>query len=241
MNTQILFFSLALAFIVFAAGANATTITIKNNCQRTIWPATLGGSSQLSITGFELAPQGNKSVDIPDGTWIGRFWARDICSTDASGSFTCAAGNCGSGKIECNGLSGATPATLVEFTIRGDGGKDFYDVSNVDGFNIPVSVVPQGGSGDCQESICGVNINGDCLPELQFKSGNDVVGCLSGCAKFNEDRFCCTGAFDKPDCPPTDYSRFFEEKCPKAYSYAKDDKDSTFTCTNPNYLITFCP
>ncbi|KAF4348886.1 hypothetical protein F8388_023070 [Cannabis sativa] len=216
MNTQILFFSLALAFIVFAAGANATTITIKNNCQRTIWPATLGGSSQLSITGFELAPQGNKSVDIPDGTWIGRFWARDICSTDASGSFTCATGNCGSEETA---------------------GKISNDVSNVDGFNIPVS----GGSGDCQESICGVNINGDCLPELQFKSGNDVVGCLSGCAKFNEDRFCCTGAFDKPDCPPTDYSRFFEEKCPKAYSYAKDDKDSTFTCTNPNYLITFCP
>ncbi|CAH9134567.1 unnamed protein product [Cuscuta epithymum] len=32
--------------------------------------------------------------------------------------------------------------------------------------------------------------------------------------------------------------------CPQAYSYAYDDKTSTFTCPsgpNNNYLITFCP
>ncbi|XP_062117603.1 thaumatin-like protein 1b [Humulus lupulus] len=243
MNSQILFVSLALVFI-FVAGANATTITIKNNCQRTIWPATLTGDQkpQLSTTGFELAPGATQSVDIPAGTWTGRFWGRDRCSTDASGRFMCATGDCGSGRVECNGLSGAPPATLIELTIGGDGGKDFYDVSNVDGFNVPASVAPQGGSGECQQSSCPVNINDACLAELQYKSGNDVVGCLSACTKFNEDRYCCRGAFDKPEtCPPTDYSNFFEQKCPQAYSYAYDDKTSTFTCTGSNYLITFCP
>ncbi|KAL2499336.1 Pathogenesis-related thaumatin superfamily protein [Abeliophyllum distichum] len=29
--------------------------------------------------------------------------------------------------------------------------------------------------------------------------------------------------------------------CPRAYSYAYDDKTSTFTCVGADYLITFCP
>ncbi|GMN39267.1 hypothetical protein TIFTF001_008493 [Ficus carica] len=41
-----------------------------------------------------------------------------------------------------------------------------------------------------------------------------------------------TGDFNNPEtCPPTEYSRIFEEKCPLAYSYAYDDKNSTFTCS----------
>ena len=145
--------------------------------------------------------------------------------------------------MECNGATGVPPATLVEIFMEGNGGQDFYDVSNVDGFNVPVSVVPQGGTGDCKQSSCPVNINAVCLPELQLKSGDEVVGCLSACAKFNEPKYCCTENFNKPEtCPPTNYSKFFEDQCPEAYSYAYDDKNSTFTCFGgPNYLITFCP
>ncbi|KAM6593094.1 hypothetical protein CsatA_000797 [Cannabis sativa] len=241
MNTRVFFM---LAFALFFAGANATTITIKNNCQRPIWPATLTGDQkpQLSTTGFELAPGASRSVDIPAGRWTGRFWGRDRCSTN-SGRFTCASGECGSGKVECNGAGGAPPTTLVELTVEGNGGQDFYDVSNVDGFNLPVSVVPQGGRGECKQSSCPANINAACPGQLQFKSGNDVVGCFSACAKFNEDMYCCRGAHDKPEtCPPSDFSRFFKAQCPEAYSYAYDDKTSTFTCFGgPNYLITFCP
>ncbi|MQL41280.1 hypothetical protein EI012_25510 [Escherichia coli] len=40
----------------------------------------------------------------------------------------------------------------------------------------------------------------------------------------------------------TNYSQFFEQQCPDAYSYAYDDKSSTFTCSaRPDYAITFCP
>jgi len=38
---------------------------------------------------------------------------------------------------------------LAEFTLSGDGGKDYYYISLVDGFNIPISVTPQGGSPGC--------------------------------------------------------------------------------------------
>ncbi|KAM6568781.1 hypothetical protein CsatB_016766 [Cannabis sativa] len=235
--------SLALAFF-FVAGANAATITMKNNCPRPIWPATLTADQkpQLSTTGFELKPGATRSVDIPKGLWKGRFWARTRCSADPSGKFTCATGDCGTGKVECNGGTGKPPATLIEFTIEDREGKDYYDVSNVDGFNVAASVAPQGGRGDCKQSSCPVNINAVCPAQFQVKSGNDVVGCLSACAKFNEDKYCCKGANDKPEtCPPTEFSKFFEEKCPEAYSYAYDDKNSTFTCFGANYLITFCP
>ncbi|GMN39265.1 hypothetical protein TIFTF001_008491, partial [Ficus carica] len=167
------------------------------------------------------------------------------CTTDASGGFSCATGDCNSGQVECKGNSGVPPTTLVELFLAANGGQDFYDVSNVDGFNVPVSVAPQGGTGACGASSCPVDINASCPAELQLKAAGsgEVIGCKSACAAFNEPQYCCTGAFDKPEtCPPTDYSRFFEGKCPQAYSYAYDDKNSLFTCSGgPDYLITFCP
>jgi hypothetical protein len=244
MNTKVLF-GLTLAFFL-AAGANAATVTIKNNCPRTIWPATLTGDQkpQLSTTGFELLPGQSRSVDIPS-PWSGRFWARTRCTTDqASGRFSCPTGDCGTGRVTCDGKSGAPPATLVEIFVAPDGGQDFYDVSNVDGFNVPVSISPQGGTGECKSSTCPVNINAACPGQLQVKTDSgEVIGCKSACAQFNQPQYCCTGQFDKPEtCPPTEYSRFFEEQCPQAYSYAYDDKNSTFSCFGrPNYLITFCP
>jgi hypothetical protein len=37
------------------------------------------------------------------------------------------------------------PATLVEFTLDGAGGLDFFDVSLVDGYNLPMRVAPRVG------------------------------------------------------------------------------------------------
>lgn len=210
-----------------------------------MWPATLsnGGTPPLSQTGFEL-PSGAAAVSVvaPAG-WGGRFWARTQCSADpTTGKFSCRSGDCG-GQVACNGIGGATPATLVEFKLQGDGGKDFYDVSLVDGFNVPVSAVPQGGPG-CNSTACPANINAGCPPELTAKAADgSVVGCNSACNAFNTDQYCCRGAYGGPDtCPPTNYSHVFKAQCPQAYSYAYDDKTSTFTCMGATgYQITFCP
>ncbi|GJS86610.1 thaumatin-like protein 1 [Tanacetum coccineum] len=150
-------------------------------------------------------------------------------------------GDCGSGQVGCNGAGGAPPATLAEFTIGGADGKDFFDVSLVDGFNLPVSIVPQDG---CAATDCPVYINANCPSELAVKNGSGgTVGCKSACEVFGTPEYCCSGDHNTPDkCPPTDYSRFFKNLCPKAYSYAYDDSTSTFTCnTGTNYVITFCP
>ncbi|KAI3974803.1 hypothetical protein MKX01_028063, partial [Papaver californicum] len=102
------------------------------------------------------------SVDAPTG-WSGRFWARTGCSTNSSGRLTCATADYTSGKVECNGPGAIPPATLPEFTLNGDGGKDFYDVSLVDGYNLPAFITPQCG---CSSSECKSDINSVCPPEL---------------------------------------------------------------------------
>ncbi|KAK9922141.1 hypothetical protein M0R45_030621 [Rubus argutus] len=236
-----------LTFIfLFFSGAHPATISIKNNCPYNIWPASLTGDNkpQLALTGFELASGASRSVDTPV-PWSGRFWARTDCSTDNSGKFTCASpGDCASGQVSCNGNGGNKPATLVEFTIAQGGGQDFYDVSLVDGFNLPASVTPQGGNGDCRSSSCAGNLNANCPSDLQVKKGDgSVVGCNSACTVFNQPKYCCTYPNNTTEtCPPTDYSRKLSEQCPQAYSYAFDDKKGTFTCFGgPNYAITFCP
>ncbi|KAF5176644.1 Thaumatin [Thalictrum thalictroides] len=224
-------------------GTFCATFTFKNNCQYTVWPATLtgGGQPQLSSTGFQLITGANQSINTPAG-WSGRFWARTGC-TD-KGRFTCTTADCGSGQLGCNGAAGAPPASLAEFTLNGGGShnQDFYDISLVDGFNLPMSVTPLGRS-SCKSTACGANINSVCPPVLSLKSDGRTISCKSACVAFNQPQYCCSGEFATPDkCHPTNYSRIFKNACPQAYSYAYDDRSSTFTCSSgANYIITFCP
>lgn len=218
------------------------TFTFRNKCSETVWPATLtsGGRPAFPTTGFALAPGASLSFPGVGSTWSGRAWARTRC-TISGGSFSCASGDCGSRQLACNGAGGAPPATLAEFTLGGGGGggKDFYDVSNVDGFNLPVAIEPKG----CQSASCPADINRACPGQLAVRAGGAVVGCKSACLAFGTDEYCCRGRFGSPaTCKPSTYSRIFKQKCPQAYSYAYDDKSSTFTCSgNVDYQVTFCP
>lgn len=236
-----LLFGLSLALLI--SGAHMATINVKNNCPYTIWPGTLtSGATQLSNTGFELRSGASNSINVP-APWTGRIWARTECSN--SGRFTCKTADCGSGQVGCNGAGAAPPASLAEFTLVANGGQDFYDVSLVDGFNLPLSITPQGGSGPtCKTTSCPKDVNSVCPSDLAVKgSDGKIIACKSACVAFNQPQYCCTGQYNKPEtCPPTNYSKIFKDQCPQAYSYAYDDQTSTFSCTGgPNYLVTFCP
>ncbi|RRT48756.1 hypothetical protein B296_00033726 [Ensete ventricosum] len=206
------------------------------------------GSAPLATTGFPLAPSESRTLDAPV-PWSGRLWGRTICAADpASGRFSCATGDCGSGSVECSGGGAAPPATLAEFTLGGSGGSDFYDVSLVDGSNVPMLVVPQSGSpgGSCGPTGCLVDLNGLCPAELRVaQPGGETAACRSACEAFRTARYCCSGEFGSPGtCGPTAYSQFFKNACPRAYSYAYDDATSTFTCptaATAGYTVTFCP
>ncbi|XP_027171291.1 thaumatin-like protein 1 [Coffea eugenioides] len=234
------------AYIFFIAGVQSAQFTFTNNCPYTIWPATVsgGGVAQLPTTGFELPSKSSVSIEVP-AQWSGRIWARSFCSNDSSGKFFCKTADCGSGEVSCNGAGAIPPASLAEFTLAANNGMDFYDVSLVDGFNLPLSITPQSGSGsNCRSTSCPVDLNAICPQELAIRddSGGAIIGCKSACLAFNQPQFCCTGEFGSPlTCPPTIFSSYFKNQCPQAYSYAYDDLTSTFTCTGgPDYLITFC-
>uniref|UniRef100_A0A0D9VRT7 Thaumatin-like protein n=1 Tax=Leersia perrieri TaxID=77586 RepID=A0A0D9VRT7_9ORYZ len=244
---------LALLFLLPAAWS--ATFTMTNNCGYTVWPGLLSGAgtAPLSTTGFALAHGASATVDAP-ASWSGRMWARTLCAEDATtGKFTCA-------TVQRR----RRPATLVEFTLDGSGGMDFFDVSLVDGYNLPMLVVPQGGgaavassngssaaAGKCMATGCLVDLNGACPADLRVMptstgagaTAAGAVACRSACEAFGSPQYCCSGAYGNPNtCRPSTYSQFFKNACPRAYSYAYDDSTSTFTCaTGINYAITFCP
>lgn len=239
---------LVLLSLCFISEVNSTSFRIVNMCRRTIWPGILSGAgtAQPSTTGFTLKTGKSKTIKFPK-SWSGRLWARTHCFTQGStGKFVCVTGDCGSGKVECAGGGAAPPTTLAEFTLNGVNGLDFYDVSLVDGYNLPMLVVTRGGtSGDCSATGCLIDLNAVCPAELKVVMRGDrrrSVACRSACEAFGDPAYCCSEAFATPDtCHPSIYSEYFKHACPRAYSYAYDDKTSTFTCASADYTIIFCP
>ncbi|KAL8536043.1 hypothetical protein ACS0TY_011614 [Phlomoides rotata] len=136
--------------------------------------------------------------------------------------------------------AGSPPATIAEFSL---GDIDYYDVSLVDGFNLPIVVQPLGGKGNCSTTGCDADLRPNCPPELALKSDGKIIACRSACDVFNKDEYCCRGEFNTPmACLATDYSRMFKTACPAASSYAYDNVTTIITCTASvtDYMVSFC-
>lgn len=221
------------------SGTEATVFTFQNKCRITVWPAVQpnAGKPMMGDGGFRLRPNETAAIAAPD-KWAGRFWARSGCQFDASGFGNCTTGDCG-GALRCNGIGGQPPLSLAEFNLADP--VDFYDVSFVDGYNMKVGVIPQGGTGGCQAVKCVWELLRRCPQELQVVKNGRVVACKSACQAFDKPEYCCTDVYTDPKlCKPSVYSRVFKSACPRAYSYAYDDATSIYTCQKADYLITFC-
>ncbi|XP_051147436.1 pathogenesis-related thaumatin-like protein 3.5 [Andrographis paniculata] len=232
---------LTLLFPLLVAGmigfSRSARITIVNNCKETIWPGITGMNS--TGDGFPLKPTQSSVFSAP-ADWNGRVWARTACNFDSRGNGTCLTGGCGH-SLKCAG-PGQPPASIAEFGLGGD--LDYYDVSLVDGFNVPVVVRPINGRGKCSPVGCYDDLRPNCPGELAMNSsvdGKTVIACRSACTVFDTDEYCCRGAFSTPmACAPTNYSRIFKQGCPAAYSFAYDDPTSIITCSATDYVVTFC-
>ncbi|XP_047330877.1 thaumatin-like protein [Impatiens glandulifera] len=222
---------------------NATQLIVVNNCNEVIWPAILGSAGQITLKdgGFELTSGQESVIDVPD-KWSGRIWARQGCKFDNSGKGICETGDC-SGQIHCQGTGGLPPATVVEMTLGTSYSPlHFYDVSLVDGFNLPVSMAPVGGGIGCGVAACEVDLNVCCPSALEVRKEGRVVGCKSACLAMKSAKYCCTGEYANPKmCKPTLFAHLFKAICPKAYSFAFDDSSSLHKCRASRYVITFCP
>ncbi|KAI6177531.1 Thaumatin-like protein [Aphelenchoides bicaudatus] len=249
-----MFFILVALFAV----ANAdTTITLVNKCPHPIWPA-LWGNPQPSTKGFKLDAGKSIPIRIPTHWDAGRIWARTEC-TGSDGSLTCKTGDCGN-KLQCI-HTGEKPATLAEFTMNGAGGQVFYDISYVDGSNVPMTIKPvantfkkESGQYNCGTAgQCSKDLRQAADPSILFKVNGKTLGTWAACSPItnNNPQYCCSGAHDKPEtCPksaiPNKFYGALKKVCPQSYFYAYDDRLSTWTCrpssgrTAPDFVVTFC-
>ncbi|KAI1779338.1 thaumatin family protein [Hypoxylon cercidicola] len=119
---------------------NPIPLIITNNCGETLWPGIRSQHGDPPESqGFELGP-GETRRQTVGPTWQGRIWGRTNCTTSGD-TATCSTGDC-FGKLDCE-YSGAVPVTLAEFNLAGGvtGRQTFYDISLVDGYNLPIGVV----------------------------------------------------------------------------------------------------
>lgn len=221
------------AGLVAAAPTNSTyaagppTVIVKNQCKSTL---KVGHSIDIEYFG--------DVVDVPAGTshtltmpinWTGRVWGRESCS-----------------GTDCFRSGMGSPASLAEFFFK-ENGDVFYDISFVDGFNVPMVIEPvtkvdlqYGDERLCATTSCSV------LPTCptQFITHDDegnVSGCKSACTFYNTDEYCCTGDYLDPNvCKTYSYASDVKAACPDVYSYAFDDYSSAFMCRSNAYIVTFC-
>ncbi|XP_022872855.1 thaumatin-like protein [Olea europaea var. sylvestris] len=222
----------------------ACTFYVSNKCPFPIWPATAPNSGHPVIAkgGFYLPPGKIRKFQAP-GDWSGRIWARTGCNFNSNRRPVCETGDC-NGQLECNGIIGLPPATLVEFALQVDAKKpSFYDVSLVDGYNLPVSVDTKTLSRKCHIGGCWKNLKSMCPVELQVVNGQrEVVACKSACLAYDLDSFCCRNEYGSPEkCKPSLYSKLFKDACPSYVSYAFETPSPLVNCDSDEYVITFCP
>lgn len=206
---------LVLALAGFGAlGVQARSFTVTNKCSYTVWPAVYTGDTSKGLPdgvaaqgGWQLDAGQSSTFNVPDDWTAGRIWGRTSCDFSKQDTQSCATASC-IGGLHCT-QPGIPPATLAEFTLN-QAGQDNYDVSAVDGTNIPMSIT----GANCHTASCPVDLNPGCPAPLQYKdASNNVVGCLSSCKALGGDANCCSGADSTPD------------KCPNSgvqyYSYFK--------------------
>nr|ANC28050.1 thaumatin-like protein [Polyporus umbellatus] len=246
--------------LVFTSSALARTFTVYNGCPFTIWPAIFTDLNVASNvpsypTGWEAAAYTAVSFYVPDNWKAGRIWARRDCDFSSNpGPNSCLDGGC-NGGLQCDPHTGTgvPPATVAEWTLQGDGWLDYYDVSLVDGYNLPARINNNKG---CGVPSCPVDLGPNCPAALKgpFDSSGFPVGCRSACeANLDGNQAnsanCCSGSHNTPaTCPSSGvaYYSYFKDNCPNSYAYAYDESSGTalWTCDSnlaADYTLTFCP
>ncbi|KAG8774268.1 hypothetical protein FRC12_002084 [Ceratobasidium sp. 428] len=248
---------LALGFISTAFGR---TFTVHNACSFTVWPAVftdlnVGTAIPEIETGWEAAASSSRTFTVPDNWRAGRIWGRRDCDFSTNpGPNSCKTGGCNGGLL-CDSRSGTgvPPASVAEWTLSAADGLDWYDVSLVDGYNLPMRISNSVG---CEVAECQVDLGPNCPVELKGPTDASglVLGCQSACAanldgNQADSGNCCSGSHSTPEtCPPfgVKFYSYFKDACPRSYVYAYDESSKTalWTCDaskNADYTLTFCP
>jgi len=204
---------------------------ILNSCSYDIWTFGLpNGTLEIASGDLQVIGWSNK--------FSGRVWPRSGCTGTGNNPKCAQTGN----------------DTLAEFTLNAGMKDDWYDISLVDGFTIPLAIiqldgawtpdpsyVPGGkllGDMNCGSPVCAVNLLTNCPASQQKKdSMGNVVECVNGQSSNG----------GKGATPVTSYMKM---GCPTSYTYPYDDPQSLFTCPcveqnngvgAKDYEIVYCP
>ena len=145
-------------------------------CAQTLYIGILAGiGTTPEAGGFRLDSGHRHTVTLIEANWNGRFWARTGCDANVA---NCATGDCGGG-LHCAGRGGRPPASLAEMNMQGAGDMVFYDVSLVDGYNVPMSFGPLGAASnttyECGTPTCVHDLLPDCPGPLQLKVSHSLI------------------------------------------------------------------
>jgi len=182
-----------------------------------------------------------------------------VAATEISGGRAFGRTGCVDDVCESNGNQGR--GTLVQFTLSD--GFDLYDVSLVDGFNLPMAMIPVGSTAppegdDCHPASCAADLNVVC-PEgmVRTNEAGEIAYCTSACGACSAcpscvdcgdladpvcdpctlmADLCCTGQA----CEANETTMLWKSLCPDAITYAGEG--TSFTCNQRlDYDIVFCP
>jgi hypothetical protein len=211
--------------------AQNRTITLVNQCTQTIWVGALNIPNQ-SVVGWELPASCQTSADCPQPSFGTaactnqkcvvtltvptakslNFWPRTGCKLNSNGlcpntgQDCCDTGGCtnsGAFGLACNS-GGVSPLTLAELSLQTGTNNDFYDVSSINGYNVPVQITPSGGTA-CPSGF------GDCRYWCSSPGNPTAAGGLQGCSWSTGYGSTCgnpilrtvalTGCASNSDCP----------------------------------------
>ena len=93
----------------------------------------------------------------------------------------------------------------------------------------------------CSPVSCIADVNIDCPIDLQVRTEYRIIACKSSCQVTNSDEDCCRGNFNKHTlCKSSKSAKYFEKKCPNAFSKKYDEAKKYYCYTNAvPYRITF--
>ncbi len=241
--------------LVPVSPARARKFIFHNRTSIQLWIGAAGnthGNALIGGGGWLMDANTHVAFTIPMPFTSARFWARPVCAADPNNS-TCGTPVCsGPNQTSCTlgGTTGLT--TLFEINMGSQGSDlDFYDISNVDAYNLPIAVIPVPGSYSGANShdpfSCGSiafaqDLDATCPAPLQVTNPvtGAVVDCKNQCGVdgLKEIPLCttCTGA---GECETNVYSLAFKNACPGCYSFSYDDATSTYACLGADYEVIF--
>ncbi|KAG0586748.1 hypothetical protein KC19_2G114000 [Ceratodon purpureus] len=208
--------AVVLSLLAITSCVCATKINVRNQCSFAVTACDQGQGS--GVTCYALQNGGQQQKDVGASWPGGLFWGFPSGSGDAG-----------------QGNAAKPQANLAEFTI-GSNGQDYYDLSNVNAYNLPLMINPTNTNGDTiSGSHCGTlsctinNLNSFCQAPNRL-TGTPGNGCYN---------------VDGPGNNPTAGTQAFKNACPSSYAYSKDDTGNppvVYACkAGSDYEVVFCP